>query len=146
MFASGFGAGYVPYCPGTIGTLIAIPASVIVNRLAVRDPLWGIASLAVLTGSAIWVAGQAARILRQKDPPIVTIDEIAGFSFANFLAPSLAGSIIAFVLFRFFDIAKVFPAKKLEALPGGAGIVLDDILAGFYTLLVLRLLLAAALI
>ena len=82
-------------------------------------------------------------MLRQKDPRIIVIDEMAGFLVANFLsAPRIVPLLLAFCLFRFFDIAKVFPASKLEKLPGGAGIVLDDVTAGLYTFVVLRLLLS----
>jgi phosphatidylglycerophosphatase A len=140
FLASGFGTGYLPYCPGTFGTLIALPISLIVNRIALDKPWSATISLAVLTMIAIWLADQAARILGRKDPQNVTIDEIAGFALASFLTVSLAGLTIAFILFRFFDIAKIFPARRLEALPGGAGIVLDDMLAGLYTFLILRLL------
>ena len=146
FLASGFGTGYLPYCPGTFGTLIALPISLLVNRIALEEPWLGAISLAGLAAIALWLADQAARILGTKDPQTVTIDEIAGFTLASFLTVSLAGLAIAFVLFRFFDIAKIFPARRLEALPGGAGIVLDDMLAGLYSFLLLRLLSSAGLL
>jgi phosphatidylglycerophosphatase A len=65
---------------------------------------------------------------------------------ANFLAPPrLTALVWSFLLFRFFDIAKVFPTKRLERLPDGAGIVLDDVMAGVYTLISLRLVLSMGL-
>jgi phosphatidylglycerophosphatase A len=140
FFASGFGVGYLPFCPGTFGTLIGVPVSLGVNQLALYKPWLGMISLVGLTLLAVGLAGQAGRILGKKDPQIIAVDEIAGFAVANFLTTSSAGLIIAFGLFRFFDIAKVFPARKLEALPGGAGIVLDDVMAGLYTFVALRLL------
>jgi phosphatidylglycerophosphatase A len=146
FLASGFGTGYLPYCPGTFGTLIALPISLIVNRIALNEPWLGAISLAGLAVIAVWLADQATHILGAKDPQTVTIDEIAGFALASFLTVSLAGLVIAFVLFRFFDIAKILPARRLEALPGGAGIVLDDMLAGLYTFLILRLLSWTALV
>ena len=82
---------------------------------------------------AIGLSTQGAEILGQKDPGIIIIDEIAGFMVAYFTAP------FEILLFRFFDIAKVFPASTLEKLPGGAGIVLDDVMACIYTLVILRL-------
>ena len=89
---------------------------------------------------AIWLSTQGAEILGQKDPGIIVIDEIPGFLVAYFTAPfEMIPLILAFLLFRFFDIAKVFPASTLEKLPGGAGIVLDDVMAGIYTLVILRL-------
>ncbi|MGH7798872.1 MAG: phosphatidylglycerophosphatase A family protein [Candidatus Binatia bacterium] len=146
LLASGGGVGCSPYFPGTLGTLIAIPLSLGLNRLAATDASTAGVALVGLILIAIGLADQAARILGKKDPPIVVIDEIAGFALANFMTEGIAGLILAFVLFRFFDIAKVFPAAPLEALPGGAGIVLDDIMAGLYTFLVLRLLSSTSLI
>ncbi len=74
---------------------------------------------------------------------MIVIDEIVGFLIANFMAPRnvmLLG--VAFLLFRFFDIAKVYPLSRLEKLPGGTGIVLDDVMAGFYVFGILRLVLS----
>lgn len=78
--------------------------------------------------------------MEQKDPPVIVIDEIVGFMVANFLAPRSAMFLgVAFLLFRYFDIAKVYPLSRLEKLPGGAGIVLDDVMAGLYVFGILRL-------
>jgi phosphatidylglycerophosphatase A len=138
---TGAGAGYVPLMPGTIGTLVAVPFSLALNRIAVSHfPL----AVLIVVGAvfcAIWLSTMGADIFKQKDPQFIVIDEIAGFLVANFLAPPrLTDLLWGFLLFRFFDIAKVFPTRRLEKLPGGAGIVLDDILAGLYTLVSLRLL------
>lgn len=146
LLASGGGVGYLPYMPGTWGTLVAIPFSLAVNRLATGELVLAVGALFGLMLVAIVLANQAGRLLATKDPQIVVVDEIAGFAAANFLTDSTTGLILAFVLFRFFDIAKVFPARQLEALPGGAGIVLDDMIAGVYTFLILRLLSLAAIV
>jgi phosphatidylglycerophosphatase A len=140
LLASGGGVGYLPYCPGTLGTATALPVALVVNRIASNEAWLGVISLAAFTAVAIWLADHAARILGKKDPQTIVIDEIAGFALASFLTVGLAGWVIAFVLFRFFDIAKIFPARRLEMLPGGAGIVLDDVVAGLYTFVILRLL------
>jgi phosphatidylglycerophosphatase A len=128
--------------PGTIGTLVAIPFSLALNQMAVSNLSL---ALLIVVGSifcAIWLSTKGAGILKQKDPQLIVIDEIVGFLTANFLAPPrLTALLWTFLLFRFFDIAKVFPTKRLERLPGGAGIVLDDVMAGLYTLISLRLLL-----
>lgn len=141
IVASGAGIGFSPYCPGTLGTLVAVPVSLMINRLAQTAPVIALAVLAALILSAIALAGEAARALQLKDPQVVVIDEIAGFAVANFLSYGVDGLVAAFVLFRFFDIGKVFPIARLEALPGGAGIVLDDVMAGIYTFMIVRLLL-----
>jgi phosphatidylglycerophosphatase A len=140
FLGSGLGVGYLPYCPGTFGTFIAVPLSIVVNRVAITHPWLAVMGLAALTAIAIPLADHAARLLDMKDPQVVVIDEIAGFTLANFLTASWAGLIIAFGLFRFFDIAKIFPARRLETLPGGTGIVMDDMVAGLYTFAILRLL------
>jgi phosphatidylglycerophosphatase A len=134
------GAGYVPRCPGTVGTLVAVPLSLGLNRIAeISIPV----ALGLMSGfivAAAWFAGKAAEILRQDDAPQVVIDEIAGFLAANFLSePHLGSMLAAFALFRFFDIFKLFPASRMELIGGGAGIVLDDVVAGLYTFAVLRL-------
>ena len=137
------GVGYVPIFPGTVGTLAAVPISFGLNRLAAVSLLLAGVTLVVAIFFAIYLSTRAAVLLQQKDPGAIVIDEVVGFLAANFAAPSTAaGLITTFLLFRFFDIAKVFPASRLERLPGGAGIVLDDVMAGIYTFAVMRLLLA----
>lgn len=77
----------------------------------------------------------------EKDSPRIVIDEIAGFVLANFLSPpQLKPTLAAFILFRFFDIIKLFPAGRAEKISGGAGVVLDDLIAGLYTFVILWLL------
>jgi phosphatidylglycerophosphatase A len=76
-------------------------------------------------------------MLARKDPQCIVIDEIIGFLIANFLNQQKLSSLaLAFILFRFFDIVKLFPAAKAETLPGGFGIVLDDVVAGVYTFII----------
>lgn len=95
-----------------------------------------------LTFGAIKISTVAAEALLMKDPQIIVADEIVGFMIANFLAPlRWAPLLLAFLLFRIFDIAKVYPAARLEKLPGGMGIVLDDVLAGVYALVIVQTLL-----
>lgn len=143
LSASGAGAGYFPFFPGTIGTLVAIPFSLALNHLANFSLALAGVTLVAAVFCAIWLASKASEILRQKDPGVIVIDEIAGFLLANFAAPNRPSVLLAgFMLFRFFDIIKVFPASRLENLPGGAGIVLDDIMAGVYTLAIVQLLVA----
>jgi phosphatidylglycerophosphatase A len=142
FFATGFGVGYLPRLPGTAGTLLAVPLSVGVNAIAAISLPIALLTLAAAICCAIWLSTRAALILEQRDPPVIVIDEIVGFMIANLMAPRnvmLLG--VAFLLFRFFDIAKVYPLSSLEKLPGGAGIVLDDVMAGLYVFGILRLVL-----
>ena len=125
-----------------MGTILAIPLSMGLNRIANVSPILAVVALAGLVISTIKLSTKAAEILRQKDPQIIIADEIVGFMIADFLAPTrLAPLIVSFILFRFFDIAKVYPASRLEKLPGGAGIVLDDVMAGIYTFVIVQALL-----
>ena len=139
FIVSGAGVGYSPYFPGTMGTLLAIPISMGFNRIAVGAPLPSVLLLVVLTVGAIRLSTKAAELLRQKDPQVIVIDEVIGFMIANYLAPArLAPLILSFLLFRCFDIAKIFPMARLEKLPGGTGIVLDDVMAGVYTFILVQ--------
>jgi len=143
FFATGFGVGYLPRLPGTAGTLLAVPLSVGVNAIAAISLPIALLTLAAAICCAIWLSTRAALILEQRDPPVIVIDEIVGFMIANFMAPRnvmLLG--VAFLLFRFFDLAKVYPLSRLEKLPGGTGIVLDDVMAGLYVFGILRLVLS----
>jgi phosphatidylglycerophosphatase A len=138
------GAGYSPIVPGTAGTLVSLPFVVAAAAYLPR-PAYALVTLAV-SGLGVWAADRAARALRLKDPGPVVIDEAAG------LLVTLAGvpvtwlsAVLAFFLFRAMDILKPPPARQAEALPGGWGIMIDDLFAGVYANLLLRgaLLLAA---
>ena len=92
---------------------------------------------------AIWSSGRTCALLGEDDPPQVVIDEVAGFLLAVFFLPySWFNLGLGFVLFRFFDILKPFPIRLLDQkLPGGAGIVLDDVMAGIYGNVLIRIVL-----
>ena len=142
LLVTGAGIGYIPRLPGTVGTIIAIPFSLALNRIGLSNFLVATVLLIGSVAAAVWLCSQFAGMLNQKDPQSIVIDEIVGFLVGNFLAPfSLTALLWSFALFRFFDISKIFPANRLERLPGGAGIVLDDVMAGLYTFASLRLLL-----
>jgi phosphatidylglycerophosphatase A len=138
ILATWFGSGLAPVAPGTLGTLAGAPLVLLVGRLGtVQALLFVIAFIAL----AVWSAGMTGRMLARKDPSPVVVDEVAGFLLTLFLMPlSLAHVCLGFFLFRLFDIFKPFPIKKLEKLKGGPGIVADDLLAGIYANLSLRLL------
>jgi len=141
FFVTGAGAGYFPWFPGTTGTLIAIPLSLALNRIAgVSLPL-SLLALAAFVAIATWLCKMGEDIFRQKDCRRIVIDEIAGFLVANFLSPAeLLPIVLAFLLFRLFDIIKPFPAARAERISGGLGVILDDLIAGFYAFVILRLL------
>jgi phosphatidylglycerophosphatase A len=139
LLATWFGCGYAPKGPGTAGSLAAVAIAWPLHAYAGLGP-WGFAILGLaLTGPAIWAAGVTARETGLKDPQIVVIDEVVGQWIALAGASGLTWKswLAAFALFRAFDIWKPPPVRQLERLPGGTGIVLDDLMAGVYAALVM---------
>ena len=132
-------AGYVPKGPGTAGSLAAVLIAVVLVRYAGFGPL-SLGILGVVTiVPAIWAADVTARDLNLKDPQIVVIDEVVGqwITLAGAMRLNWISFLVAFLLFRAFDIWKPPPVRQLERVKGGAGIVLDDAMAGIYGALVL---------
>ena len=130
-----FGCGLSPVAPGTVGTLGALPL-----WFAVRagGPLAILATATVVMFVGVWAAGIFALESKQKDPQQVVVDEVCGVLFALAAAPATtAGAVCAVLLFRVFDMVKPFPARSAERLPGGWGIVVDDVVAGGQAALVL---------
>ena len=140
-FASGAGAGYVPWIPGTAGTLLALPLSMALNRIAAARLPLALVTIGAFVFLAAWISARGEELFGKKDAQRIVIDEIAGFLVANFLWPTgLRSTAFAFLLFRLFDIIKPYPARRAERIQGGLGVVLDDLIAGLYTFLSLRLL------
>lgn len=137
LIATVFGSGRAPIVPGTFGTLAALPFAV---AAAVWLPLWGyLVVTAAVTVAGIWAADRTAARVGRKDPGLVVVDEAAGILITLAGAPITWLSVGAgFVLFRIMDILKPFPARRLESLPGGYGIMADDLFAGAYAALLLR--------
>ena len=131
LLATGFGSGYAPLAPGTAGTLVGIPLYLVFS--AMPWPLWLI-SIIALSCLAWYVSEEAERLFGQKDARRIVIDEIAGFQWALFLIlPTVFPVVLGFLLFRLFDILKPFPARFFQdRLPGGLGVVADDLAAGIY--------------
>jgi phosphatidylglycerophosphatase A len=138
-----FGCGYSPVAPGTVGTLAGLAIAVLIEYFAGWNPLWFAALATIVTLPAIWSAGETARQTGIEDPQFVVVDEVVGqwLALAGARALNLKANWIAwlaaFLLFRLFDIWKPFPVRQLESLPGGVGIVADDLMAGLYAALVL---------
>jgi phosphatidylglycerophosphatase A len=130
VLSTWFGAGLFPLVPGTFGSLAALPLVLVLQYLGVW---WSALILAILTGVAIWASDRTAKLLGKDDPKEVVIDEVAGLLLTTFLLPASWSAIgLGFILFRAFDIIKPFPAGQSEKLPGGLGIVVDDLVAGLY--------------
>jgi phosphatidylglycerophosphatase A len=136
-----FGFGYAPKAPGTAGSAAAIGIALLIHRYAAWRPAWYAVLALALTAPAMWAAGETARLAKQKDPHFVVVDEVAGqwLALAGARVLNWKAWLAAFVLFRLFDIWKPWPVRQLESLPGGIGIVADDLMAGLDAALVLFL-------
>jgi phosphatidylglycerophosphatase A len=131
VIATWFGCGKIPRAPGTAGSLGAIPLYV----LAVQAGRGGVAAVAfAVTAVGIWASSVVARELGTKDPQIVVVDEVAGVLITMLPVAHLSWRAVlaGFLLFRLFDVTKPWPIRSFEALPGGWGIVLDDVFAGVF--------------
>ncbi|MEK7449905.1 MAG: phosphatidylglycerophosphatase A [Planctomycetota bacterium] len=142
---SGLFTGYTPVIPGTGGTLLALLLYYILNLVFLNHlpfQIWCGSTIIFFTLLSLLTGQWAEEHFQKKDPGQFVLDEMAGFGCAIFLIPfTWTWWLAAFLLFRFFDIVKPFPAKQVQQYHGGLGIVLDDILAGIYANLVIHLLL-----
>lgn len=134
----GFGSGLSPYAPGTMGTLVAIPLYLLAAQFGALSVLL-VCILICLLG--IYLCERTTTALGVHDHPAIVWDEIAGYFVTMLLAPLSVSSVLAgFVLFRIFDILKPWPISVIDSrLKGGLGVMLDDILAGVFALIVLQL-------
>ena len=137
FISSGGFVGKIPFAPGTFGSVLGLPVCYCLTFVRVR-----IAVLLTLlfVAVSIWIADRAEKLLRSKDPGYIVIDEIAGLLVTFLGIPfNLLNGAAGFLIFRIMDILKPFPARMLEKkLPGGAGVVMDDVAAGLYSNLLLR--------
>ena len=136
--ATGLGSGLSPFAPGTAGTLVGIPIYFLLSMLS--RPLY-LLTAAAFFFFAVYVAQEAEKLYGAHDPSCIVIDEIAGFLVVMAcISPSPFTVAAGFALFRIFDIAKPFPIRLLEQrLPGGYGVVGDDIMAGIYGNIILQI-------
>lgn len=129
------GVGFLPKLPGTAGSAVGLGLVWLLSA----DPLWQGAGTAATVALGFWSAGPTARRMGRPDPQAVVIDEVAGMMLALcFLPVTWPVYLAGFALFRFLDILKPFGLRRLERLPGSAGIMLDDLAAGLITHLLLR--------
>lgn len=137
-------AGYFPFAPGTVGSAVGLVLFAVVRWLGIRSgrgPLLEAALIVILSVAGIWAAHEAERHFGRTDPGYVVIDEVAGMLVTLFAVPvSWPGAVVAFLVFRVYDIIKPFGARQCERLPGGYGVMTDDLVAGVYGNLTMRLL------
>ncbi len=129
LLALGFGAGLAPFAPGTFGSLVGLAFALALAPLGFG---WNLAACVAAVLAGIWICGESARRLGVHDHPAIVWDEVAGMMIAMLAAPQdWWGAVLAFALFRLFDIAKPWPIREVDhGMPGGAGIMLDDVMAG----------------
>lgn len=140
FLATGCFVGNIPFAPGTFGSLLGIPLCFVLSKF---NLLFGLLCIIVFVLFAMWTAQLAERILQKRDPGNIVIDEMAGMTVALIGLPfNLKSAVTGFIIFRALDIFKPFPIRRVEhRISGGAGVVLDDVVAGIYSNLFLRLVL-----
>ena len=130
--------GFMPVAPGTFASALAVPLCVLLSGWPV---FYTVATVLLIVGG-VWASSMAEEALGVKDAPQIVIDEFSAMFIAYFFIPPTPAFIITgFILFRFFDILKIPPIKKIHSLPKGYGIMLDDLAAAIFTNLILRALL-----
>ncbi len=137
FLATGFYIGNIPLAPGTFGTILGLPLCFLLGLL--KLPLALVCTMLFIL-IAIWISHIAEKRLKKKDPGCIVIDEIAGMAVTLIGLPfNLTIGLSGFIIFRILDISKPFPIRALEKhLPGGLGVVADDVIAGIMANLILR--------
>ncbi|HUZ45035.1 MAG TPA: phosphatidylglycerophosphatase A [Terriglobia bacterium] len=136
------GTGYFPYAPGTVGSAVGIGLVAAFGAIPVaqawRAVLLGLGAGAIFA-VGVWSAGGCEKFFGRTDPGQVVIDEVVGQAVAFLLVPHASWKLLlaGFALFRLFDITKPFPASRAERLPAGWGIMVDDVVAGIYAMIVM---------
>lgn len=138
LIATGLYVGRFRYAPGTLGTLLGVP----LVYLLVHEWWLTLLFVLILYWLAVWSAGYMVELTGEKDPEEVVVDEVVGYFVSYiFLEPTLKALVVGFVTFRLLDIVKPYPIGLLQRLPGGHGVVADDVAAGLVNALVLYFLL-----
>lgn len=138
FFVFGFGIGTIPFAPGTFGTLLAIPFYLLVSPLPIW---WYITFVIAFIIFSSYASDRVSKEIHEHDHPGMCIDEFAGFFVTMIGAPSgWAWVALGFILFRLFDIWKPWPIRLIdEQVHGGFGMILDDVVAGIFAMLVIQL-------
>lgn len=137
FLATGFYIGNIPFAPGTFGSLIGLPLCFALARISLAP---AVLCTLLFIFFAVYIADVAEKLLQRNDPGCIVIDEIAGMLVALVGLPfNPITVVIGFIIFRILDILKPFPIRDLDKrVPGGLGVVADDVAAGIITNLLLR--------
>ncbi len=135
LLASGFYTGYSKYISGTVGSVVAIPI-IIIGKLIFNSLLEYFLFSVILIIGSFYIAHYAQKLYQEHDSSKIVVDEIVAFVFLyTFLPLSIFWIIVSFILFRLFDVIKLWPANYFNKQTDGASVVLDDVFAGIYTVL-----------
>jgi phosphatidylglycerophosphatase A len=136
VVATAGGAGYAPIAPGTAGSAVGL----IIYLLTRHSPIeWQLGLFAGIVIAGTWASSRVESVFGEKDPGPVVVDEVAGQLATLLLTGAGVGAAVGgFVLFRVLDVVKPPPSDRLERLPGGYGIMADDLMAGLYGNLVMQ--------
>ena len=140
LLISTFGyVGFFPIAPGTAGSFAALALYALVRWVDL--PILELAGIVAVFAVGVWAATRTEALLGTTDPGLIVIDEVLGLLITLAWLPlSLTGVLVGFVLFRVYDVIKPYPARRLEDLHGGWGVMLDDAMAGIYGQVTLRVL------
>ena len=133
-----FGAGYIKYAPGTIGSILTVLIWYLINSTFGQIYFFGL--FIILTAGSYYLIKKYLSVYNKKDPKEIIIDEFIGISIPLLFISSYHSYfeiLLVFVSFRIFDIFKIYPVNKAEMIHGPIGIILDDVIAGIYTLIIL---------
>jgi phosphatidylglycerophosphatase A len=136
VIATALGAGYSPIASGTAGSAVAL----LILWLLPFSRVGLVVFFVVVTVAGTWAAHVAEAAVGSKDPGVIVIDEVAGMTLSVLALPlplTVPVLLVGFVMFRIFDVVKPFPAGRSQALRGGVGVMIDDIIAGLYALILL---------
>lgn len=141
IIGSGFYTGYIPIASGTFGSLAAL---IIYFIPGFEKPAIIIPAIVIFFFAGVFISGKFEKVYGE-DPSECTVDEVVGTWIALLFLPKTFGiAITSFFIWRILDIIKPFPARKSEDLPGGWGIMMDDVLSGLYTLIFMHILIQLA--
>ena len=135
--------GYFPIAPGTVGSAAGLLFYLFVWWT--QSPVVEVGLIVLLFTAGIWAGTTSERYFGGIDPGPIVLDEVVGMLITlAFIPVSLTGALVGFVLFRIFDVIKPFPARRLESLHGGLGVMADDAMAAIYANITLRLVIWAS--
>ena len=136
LIATFFYLGYFPFASGSLAGMAGGAIAIFLHRV----PFLHLIFFAIVTALGFYASDRMEKWMKEKDPSCIVIDEVAGVLIAFFMLPVRPSVVIsAFFLFRAFDMFKIYPANKFEEIKGGSGVMMDDIVAGIYTNLVMQI-------